>query len=137
MFVYISGNGVLTLYVMSDSYLGLDQQYDIPLKIIEASLEAQVNSEVIINEVEEEREKKWHPPPSDTVPTMVPPCEGFETGSSYDPQNDSGSQDNSDSWPIENKARNGKQQRTRNKERKRDNAKGQTWGSSEEVKGAW
>nr|XP_045603528.1 activating signal cointegrator 1 complex subunit 3-like [Procambarus clarkii] len=131
------GNGVLTLYVMSDSYLGLDQQYDIPLKIIEASLEAQVNSEVIINEVEEEREKKWHPPPSDTVPTMVPPCEGFETGSSYDPQNDSGSQDNSDSWPIENKARNGKQQRTRNKERKRDNAKGQTWGSSEEVKGAW
>nr|XP_053644065.1 activating signal cointegrator 1 complex subunit 3-like isoform X1 [Cherax quadricarinatus] len=59
----IPGSAVLTLYVMSDSYLGLDQQYDIPLKIIEASLEAQVNTEVVIDELDEEMEK-WLPPPS-------------------------------------------------------------------------
>ena len=42
----ISGRVIFTLYFMSDSYLGLDQQYDIPLEIIPASIEAQVNSEI-------------------------------------------------------------------------------------------
>lgn len=31
---------------MSDSYLGLDQQYDMHLNVIPASIAAQVNSEV-------------------------------------------------------------------------------------------
>lgn len=58
----ISGKAVLTLYVMSDSYLGLDQQYAIPLEITGASLEAPVNSVVNFNEVDEEVLKKWLPP---------------------------------------------------------------------------
>lgn len=60
------GRAVLTLYVMSDSYLGLDQQYDLPLEIIPASLEAQVNSELVISEADEEVLTKWLPPPADT-----------------------------------------------------------------------
>lgn len=60
------GRAVLTLYVMSDSYLGLDQQYDIPLEIIPASLEAQVNSELVISEADEEVLTKWLPPSSHT-----------------------------------------------------------------------
>ena len=36
------GRVIYTLYVMSDSYLGLDQQYDICLEVVPASLEAQV-----------------------------------------------------------------------------------------------
>ena len=36
------GRVIYTLYVMSDSYLGLDQQYDICLEVAPASLEAQV-----------------------------------------------------------------------------------------------
>ena len=30
------GRFILTLYLMSDAYLGLDQQYDIPLEVIKA-----------------------------------------------------------------------------------------------------
>uniref|UniRef100_A0AAV2MBR4 Activating signal cointegrator 1 complex subunit 3 n=1 Tax=Knipowitschia caucasica TaxID=637954 RepID=A0AAV2MBR4_KNICA len=41
-----TGKYIYTLYVMSDSYLGLDQQYDIHLKVIPASISAQVNTEV-------------------------------------------------------------------------------------------
>lgn len=37
---------IYTLYLMSDSYLGLDQQYDLHLNIIPASIAAQVNSEI-------------------------------------------------------------------------------------------
>ena len=37
---------------MSDSYLGLDQQYDICLEVIPASLESQVNTE-LTNELED------------------------------------------------------------------------------------
>lgn len=37
---------IYTLYLMSDSYLGLDQQYDIHLNVIAPSIAAQVNSEV-------------------------------------------------------------------------------------------
>lgn len=62
----LTGRAVLTLYIMSDSYLGLDQQYDIPLDIIPASLEAQVNSELVISVADEEVLTKWLPPPSDT-----------------------------------------------------------------------
>lgn len=37
---------IYTLYLMSDSYLGLDQQYDIHLNVTPASIAAQVNTEV-------------------------------------------------------------------------------------------
>ncbi|XP_017933537.1 activating signal cointegrator 1 complex subunit 3 [Manacus vitellinus] len=40
------GKCIYTLYLMSDSYLGLDQQYDIYLKIVPASTSAQVTMEV-------------------------------------------------------------------------------------------
>ncbi|XP_053566552.1 activating signal cointegrator 1 complex subunit 3 [Bombina bombina] len=40
------GRYIYTLYLMSDSYLGMDQQYDVYLNIIPASISAQVNSEV-------------------------------------------------------------------------------------------
>ena len=36
------GRVIYTLYVMSDSYLGLDQQYEVCLDVTEASIEAQV-----------------------------------------------------------------------------------------------
>ncbi|KAI0228850.1 Activating signal cointegrator 1 complex subunit 3 [Lamellibrachia satsuma] len=39
------GRVIYTLYMMSDCYLGLDQQYDICLHVVESSLQAQVNSE--------------------------------------------------------------------------------------------
>ncbi|GFY27543.1 activating signal cointegrator 1 complex subunit 3 [Trichonephila clavipes] len=35
------------LYLISDSYLGLDQEYDVCLNVIESSLRAQVNTEVL------------------------------------------------------------------------------------------
>lgn len=37
---------IYTLYLMSDSYLGLDQQYEIHLNVTAASIAAQVNTEV-------------------------------------------------------------------------------------------
>nr|XP_022293850.1 activating signal cointegrator 1 complex subunit 3-like [Crassostrea virginica] len=40
------GRVIYTLYLMSDSYLGLDQQYDICLEVIPASIETQVNTEI-------------------------------------------------------------------------------------------
>ncbi|KAJ8411438.1 hypothetical protein AAFF_G00162460 [Aldrovandia affinis] len=40
------GRCIYTLYLMSDSYLGLDQQYDIHLNVTPASVAVQVNSEV-------------------------------------------------------------------------------------------
>ena len=44
------GRCELTLYILSNSYIGLDQQYDICLDVIEASLETQLNTEVITEE---------------------------------------------------------------------------------------
>uniref|UniRef100_A0A673JLY9 SEC63 domain-containing protein n=1 Tax=Sinocyclocheilus rhinocerous TaxID=307959 RepID=A0A673JLY9_9TELE len=41
-----TGKCIYTLYLMSDSYLGLDLQYDILLNVIPASNAAQVNSEI-------------------------------------------------------------------------------------------
>ncbi|XP_036929832.1 activating signal cointegrator 1 complex subunit 3 [Acanthopagrus latus] len=41
-----TGKYIYTLYLMSDSYLGLDQQYDIHLNVKAASIAAQVNTEV-------------------------------------------------------------------------------------------
>ncbi|KAM9004103.1 activating signal cointegrator 1 complex subunit 3 isoform X1 [Sarcophilus harrisii] len=42
----VSGRYIYTLYLMSDSYLGMDQQYDIYLNIIPASISAEVNTKV-------------------------------------------------------------------------------------------
>ena len=41
-----TGRVIYTLYLMSDCYLGLDQQYDICLDVTAPSIEAQVNSEL-------------------------------------------------------------------------------------------
>ncbi|KAM3614996.1 uncharacterized protein V6R79_021978 [Siganus canaliculatus] len=41
-----TGKCIYTLYLMSDSYLGLDQQYDMYLNVTAASIAAQVNTEV-------------------------------------------------------------------------------------------
>lgn len=42
------GRRTYELYVISDSYLGLDQQYQLCLEIIPPSIEAQVNSELSV-----------------------------------------------------------------------------------------
>lgn len=42
-----TGRVIYTVYLMSDSYLGLDQQYDLHLDVIQPSIEAQVNTELI------------------------------------------------------------------------------------------
>lgn len=51
LFMYCSSllRCIYTLYLMSDSYLGLDQQYDIHLNVTPASIAAQVNTEVSDN----------------------------------------------------------------------------------------
>ncbi|XP_038655200.1 activating signal cointegrator 1 complex subunit 3 isoform X1 [Scyliorhinus canicula] len=41
-----TGRYIYTLYLMNDSYLGMDQQYDIYLDVIPASIYAQVNTEI-------------------------------------------------------------------------------------------
>lgn len=41
-----TGRYIYTVYLMSDSYLGMDQQYDIYLNVIPASIASQVNTEV-------------------------------------------------------------------------------------------
>lgn len=40
------GRVIFTVYLISDSYLGLDQQYDVCLDVIPPSIEAQVNTEL-------------------------------------------------------------------------------------------
>ena len=40
------GHVIYTLYLMSDAYLGLDQQYDLCLNVIPSNIEAQVNTEL-------------------------------------------------------------------------------------------
>jgi hypothetical protein len=43
---FLAGHLILTLYILSDCYLGLDQQYDLHFDIIPISLQAQVNTEL-------------------------------------------------------------------------------------------
>lgn len=45
-----TGRKIYTLYVMSDAYLGLDQQFEIHLEIIEADISAQINTDEIIDD---------------------------------------------------------------------------------------
>ncbi|XP_015759124.1 PREDICTED: activating signal cointegrator 1 complex subunit 3-like [Acropora digitifera] len=40
------GRKIYTVYLMNDAYLGMDQQYDVHLEIIESDISSQVNSEV-------------------------------------------------------------------------------------------
>lgn len=40
------GKYIYTLYLMSDSYIGMDQQYDIYLNILPANTSAEVNTEI-------------------------------------------------------------------------------------------
>jgi hypothetical protein len=44
--LFLAGRLILTLYILSDCYLGLDQQYNLQLDVIQASLQAQVNTEL-------------------------------------------------------------------------------------------
>lgn len=46
------GRAIYSLYVMSDSYLGLDQQYIICLDVIEADIGAQLNTEILEDDEE-------------------------------------------------------------------------------------
>lgn len=40
------GRVIYTVYLMSDSYLGLDQQYDLYFEVTKSSIETQVNTEL-------------------------------------------------------------------------------------------
>ena len=40
------GRRIYTVYLINDAYLGMDQQYNVPLEIIEADISSQVNTEV-------------------------------------------------------------------------------------------
>jgi activating signal cointegrator complex subunit 3 len=42
--IFLAGRLILTLYVMSDCYLGLDQQYDLQFDIIPANPGARENT---------------------------------------------------------------------------------------------
>ncbi|XP_078001399.1 activating signal cointegrator 1 complex subunit 3-like [Glandiceps talaboti] len=48
-----TGRVIYTVYLMSDSYMGLDQQYDVCLNVIEADIGAQFNTEVINEDLDE------------------------------------------------------------------------------------
>lgn len=70
------GKAVLTLYVMSDSYLGLDQQYDIHLEIIVSSR----NDKGLNDPVSETDEvpQKWLPPHTDASHAQNVPLSNSE-----------------------------------------------------------
>lgn len=40
------GRRIYTVYLISDAYMGMDQQFDVPLDIIESDIGSQVNTEV-------------------------------------------------------------------------------------------
>ncbi|XP_050739858.1 activating signal cointegrator 1 complex subunit 3-like [Eriocheir sinensis] len=73
-----TGRSVLTLYLMSDGYLFLDQQYDIPLRVVPATRNHEEEEWMKEEEEEEEKKKgeeeesnkKWLPPPPDMLPVM-------------------------------------------------------------------
>ena len=41
------GRKIFTLFIMSDSYFGLDQQYDLHLEVIQPDISSQLNTEVL------------------------------------------------------------------------------------------
>ena len=47
-----TGRVIYALYIMSDCYIGLDQQYSICLDVQEANIETQINSEIILDDME-------------------------------------------------------------------------------------
>ncbi|XP_071491238.1 activating signal cointegrator 1 complex subunit 3-like [Diadema antillarum] len=51
------GRVIYSLYIMSDSYVGLDQQYSICLDVIEADIETQINSEMNADELDSDLEQ--------------------------------------------------------------------------------
>lgn len=40
------GRRIYTVYLINDAYLGMDQQYNVPLEIIESDISSQVNTDV-------------------------------------------------------------------------------------------
>lgn len=40
------GRRIYTVYLINDAYLGMDQQYDVSLEIIQSDISSQVNTEV-------------------------------------------------------------------------------------------
>ena len=40
------GRKIYTVYLINDAYMGMDQQYDVPVEIIESDISSQVNTEV-------------------------------------------------------------------------------------------
>ena len=40
------GRRIYTVYLINNAYLGMDQQYNVPLEIIESDISSQVNTEV-------------------------------------------------------------------------------------------
>ncbi|KAK8385131.1 hypothetical protein O3P69_012135 [Scylla paramamosain] len=70
------GPAVLTLYLMSDGYLGLDQQYDIPFRVIPATQQEEEDEwqeeeeEELDHGINDGSSKKWLPPAPDMLPVM-------------------------------------------------------------------
>lgn len=137
------GRAVLTLYVMSDSYLGLDQQYDLPLEIIPPSLESQVNSEVTFNDQDEEVISKWLPPPPLKNPSMN---HAQQWGKSSEHSGSTTPVDRMEvdvkepsSKPVSRNDSPVKGQRIRNKNRTKEPNKSSAgkWGSNEEAEGRY
>ena len=57
-----AGEYAYTLYMMSDSYLGCDQEYELPLKVAEAESD---------DEEEEEEEEEEDEDDDDDIPSLV------------------------------------------------------------------
>ncbi|CAL4069160.1 unnamed protein product, partial [Meganyctiphanes norvegica] len=135
------GRAVLTLYVMSDSYLGLDQQYDLPLEIISQNLESRVNSEVTFTNYDEEVNSKWLPPPTQN-PAMSHSQQwssSEHSGSATPVENMEVDAMEPSPKPVSSNDSRGKDQRVRNRNRKKEQNKSSTgkWGSNEEAQGLY
>ena len=60
---------ILRVFLMSDSYLGLDQEFCVPLNIIEALEKPELEEDSSV------KEGKWMPPPIQGPLSAIKPCE--------------------------------------------------------------